>query len=326
MVEHFRRRTHYDAGNIDVRTSCYRSSVENWQHFYTVKVGHVLGSDAIILAVRSNVTFGREIETSVALDDIEELRELFGSIYIAPGESLVSKSGALEIVTDMGRFSSFYKGEAMFNVRALFPEGGTGVFYAANPVILGSETALSPYYDALAYGEYSYAESVLTAISQSSGSEAKLPLRWEESIQLSKIIEDSTLWEYGLEYVDSLLNNEIDPNLWVYKGVLFYLQENPDEAKIQFERAIAADPRNFWAMYNLALIEYDLGNKLKAAELFLKTREVNNRMYLANLLAGVIYEELGMIDKALLNYEIALRNIAFRNEEIKEWMEKIGED
>jgi len=301
-------------------------SVENWQHFYTVKVGHVLGSDAIILAVKSNVTFGREIETSVVLDDIEELRELFGSIYIAPGESLVSKSGALEIVSDMGRFSPFYKGEAMFNVRALFPEGGTGVFYAGSPVILGSETALSPYYDALAYGEYFLAESVLTAISRSPDGEAKLPLRWKESIRLSQIIEDSTLWEYGLEYIDSLLNNEIDPNLWVYKGVLFYLLQNPDEAKIQFERAIAADPRNFWAVYNLALVEYNLGNKLKAAELFLNTREVNNRMYLANLLAGVIYEELGMIDKALLNYEIAFRNIAFRNEEISEWIEKLRGD
>lgn len=301
-------------------------SVENWQHYYTVKVGHFLGSDAIILGVKSNVTFGREIETSVALEEIDELRELFGSIYIAPGESLVSQPGALEIVTDMGRFSPFYQGEAIFNVRALFPEGGIGVFYADNSVMLGSETAIAPYYDALAYGEFFHAESVLTAISKSPGGEAKLPLRWQESIHLSRIMEDSTLWEDGLEYVDSLLNIEIDPNLWVYKGALFYLLGNSDDAKAQFDRAIAADPQNFWAIYNLALVEYDLGNKLESAELFLKSREVNNRMYIANLLAGVIYEELGLIDKALLNYEIALRNIAFRTEEIRDWIEKLEED
>ena len=126
--------------------------------------------------------------------------------------------------------------------------------------------------------------------------------------------------------MDSLQNLESDPNLWVYKGALLYLLERPEEAKSQFERTLASDRSNFWAMYNLALVEYDLGNKLKAAEIFLKTREINNRMYLGELMAAVIYEELGMIDKALRHYDIALRNIAFRNEEIREWMEELRGD
>jgi tetratricopeptide (TPR) repeat protein len=297
-----------------------------WRHNYTIKVGHSYGSDAIILSIGANVAFGREIQTGVALDNPEELRKLFGSIYIAPGDSLVSKYGAFELSAEMGQFSPFYHGEADFDIKVLFPEGSIGTFSGGSPIKLTTERTLLPYYDALAYGEYVYAESVLTSIAQSFGRIDALPPRWQSSVKLSQILENPELWEYGLEFVDSLINEEVDPNLYVYKGALLYLLNRPQEAKEQFEIALFADPRNFWAVYNLALAEYDLGNKELAAELFIKTRQINQRMFLADLLAGVIYEELGRIDKALDLYEIALRNIAFRNDEVRKWIDELKEE
>lgn len=298
----------------------------NWRHNYTVRIGHLLGSDAIVLSIKSTVVFGREIETSVSLADLKEIRDLFGSIYIAPGETLTSRPGALQITADMGTFSPFYEGEASFQAQALYPGGGKNEFFADSTISLVTQKSLAPYYDALAYGEYEYAESVLTAISRSPGGQKKLPLRWKASVELSRIMEDSTLWDYGLEYIDSLLNEEIDPNLWVYKGALLYNLGRPEEAKEQLDKAILADPRNFWAIYDLALVEYELGNKEQAAELFCQTREINTRMYLGELLAGVIYEELGLYGKALMRYNMALRNMAFRNREIEQWIEDLEKE
>ena len=131
------------------------------------------------------------------------------------------------------------------------------------------------------------------------------------------------MWETGLRFIDSLMNEESDPNLRVYKGALLYLLERPEEAKVELENVLLVNPNNFWAIYDLALVEYDLGNKEKAAQLFIQTRKINGRMYLADLMAGVIYEELGQIDKALERYNIAIRNLAFRNQEIDKWIKEL---
>lgn len=294
-----------------------------WQHNYTVMTSHSYGSDGIILSVGANVVFGREIQAGVSLDRLEEIRKLFGSVYLAPGDRLISKPGAFELSAEMGQFSPFYHGEAQFEIKVLFPDGSIGKFSADSSITLTTEQNLLPFYDALAYGEFVYAESVLTAISQRPGGISALPPRWQASVKLSGIMDDPEQWEYGLEFVDSLINEESDPNLYVYKGALLYLLNRPQEAKEQYETTLITDPNNFWAVYNLALAEYDLGNKELAAELFTKTRQINGRMFLADLLAGVIYEELGRIDKALELYETALRNVAFRNEEIRNWVDEL---
>ncbi len=296
-----------------------------WQYNYTTRIGHIFGSDAIILSLRSIFVFGREIETMVTMDNLEDIRNLFGSIYIACGETLASKPGAFEITSEMGNFAPFYRGSAVFEINLLFHNGTIGRFSADSSISLDTDKSLSPYYDALAYGEYQYAESVLTAISNREDGKDKLPLRWESSVRLSEIMDDSTMWETGLRFIDSLMNEESDPNLRVYRGALLYLLGRPEEAREELENVLLVNPNNFWAIYDLALVEYDLGNKEKAAQLFTRTRKINGRMYLADLMAGVIYEELGQIDKALERYNIAIRNLAFRNREIDRWIEELEE-
>jgi len=296
---------------------------DNWRYSLSPAVKHILGSDAIILRLCSEVAFGREIQTGIVIDDLLQIRDLFGTIYIAPGESLTSLPGALEISTNKNTFLPFYDGLAGFSILAVFPGGGTRRFNPHSEITLRTDISLMPLYDILAYGEYARAGSILTAMSESGSPRSSLPLRWEASVKLSAIMNDPALWESGLRVVDSLINVESDQNLWVYKGALFYLLGQPGEAIYPLKQAIVADSMNFWAIYNLALVEYDLGNKERAADLFLKTARINKRMFVANLLAGVIFEELGQIDRALEQYNLALRNVAFRSREIELWIKEI---
>ncbi len=319
-----------DMSRSEFRTAKLKFQIEFLPHaeegkfHFTLRIINELGSDAVILWIRTSVVFAREIESEFFNDDLEDIRDLFGSFYIVQGDTLVTEPGGFEISGDIGRFARFYEGTALFECAALYPNGLITRCTANPSVVIKTENSLFPIYDALAYGEVAFAESTLTALNARGKRSARiLPPRWRASIQLSSVMEDSSRWEYGLQLVDSLINEELNPNLWVYKGALLYLLGRPEEAVHPLKQAIEADSSNFWAVYDLALVEYDLGNKVIAADLFLQTAKINRRMYVANLLAGVIFEELGLLGRALEQYNLAFSEVNFRSLEVMEWIDEL---
>ncbi len=298
----------------------YIPTQEPGKYRFTFRIKHDAGSDAIIVGIRGWIAFGREIENEFINESIQDMHKLFGSVYIGHGDSLQSERGAFEISGDLGGFAPFYEGEGRFAIIALFPDGRKRYVRHNLGEPISSGLSLSRVADALSYGETDWAESVLTDLATSG---EMLPPRWRASVELSRIMENPLLWESGLRVVDSLLIEKHDPNLSVFKGALLYLLGRKEEAAYPLKQAVEADSTNFWAWYNLALVEYDLGNKKQAAALFLKTAEVNNRMFVANLLAGVIYEELGYLNLALEQYEYAFHNVAFRAIEVDRWIKDL---
>jgi len=316
-----RDRSYLDYGILELLSESYVSK-EYGKYRFSLKTNHKAGSDAFLISLSGWVVFGRELARELPGNSLLEVRDLFGTVYIAPGESLFSASGAFEIIGDQGDFAPFYQGDAKIELKALFPDGSIQRVRTASRIETQIEGRFSDLYDALSYGETEWAESLMQSYSDSG---VLLPERWRSSVLLSKIMEDPEQWESGIDIVDSLIQRRLDPNLWVYKGALLFLTGDYEEAQYMFERVIQADSVNFWAYYNLALVEYERGNKAEAAKLFLKTSGINPRMYVANLLAGVIYEELGQYHIAIEQYRLALLNVSFRAIEINQWINDLEE-
>jgi adenylate cyclase len=94
---------------------------------------------------------------------------------------------------------------------------------------------------------------------------------------------------------------EIDPLLaraHVSKGVALSLENQMDESEAAFERAISLDPQLFEAWYWYARICFVQGKLEKAAHLFETANRVHPEDFQSALLAGQVYSDLGLAQKA----------------------------
>lgn len=295
------------------------SSIVDGKYNWTLMVKHSAGSDCILLDVRGQLEFGRDMVSRIPSISAIDIRDLFGSNYLSPGDSLISEVGAFQVIGDLGDFAPFYQGQANFELIALFPNGESRSFKSP----LGKFSSSAPMRqiaDAIIIGQTRWADSVLTSL-ESAGK--IVPSRWRESVKFSWTIDDSRRWWDGIQYIDSLINIKSDPNLWVYKGALLYLLGKPDDAKPILLLATNSAPDNFWAFYNLGLVEFDLGNKRQAIDCFLKSVKINPALSQAYLLIGVIYEELGEDELALEYYRTALYSTSIRTSEVEKWIKDL---
>jgi len=290
---------------------------EPGKYRFTVAVEHAAGSDIILLSIRGRAFFGREMNAVLREVDHLQIERLFGDIYLAPGDKLYSEVGAFEIIGDLGEFAPFYDGGIELELEAIFPDGSKRTFKHPQVMLTTKPVGLNHITSELFYGNGEWALSLMESMNDTG---AALPPLWRESAYLATALEDSTQWVEAVEFVDSLLNLKIYPNLWVYRGALDYLLGNYVSARHPLQQAIESDPNNYWAYHNLALVEYELGNLERAAELFIKTAQMNPEMSPDFILAGLVYENLGQDELALRYLRAGHNNSAFRSEEVKAWI------
>ena len=327
--EHFRKarfgsaksRTTMRRGIVDFKLHSVPSA-EIGKYRFNVAAEHAAGSDAIILGIKGIVNIGREMTTALSMNSVNDVADLLGGIYLAPGDKLTSENGGFEIIGDLGDFAPFYEGRIELELEVVFPDGSRKVFKHSPENLLSTVPGMGRIASELYYGHGAWACSLMISMADTG---AILPKWWKESAELSSIIEDSTRWQEGLELVDSLMDVRLDPNLWVYKGVLEYLMGEPERAIHPLEQALENDPNNYWAMHDMALVQYDLGNYEESAQLFIQTARLNPDMQADNILAGVIFEQMGDDERALHFYRIGLANSAFRSDEVSSWIKSIEE-
>lgn len=295
---------------------------EAGKYRFNAAVEHAVGSDAIILGIEGKIFFGREMTTILPKNSVNDIEKLFGGIYLAPGDKLTSELGGFEVISDLGEFAPFYEGRIELEVDVVFPDGSRKVFKHAPERLIAHAPGLGYIMSELYSGNGEWSCSLLTEMDDSG---ATLPELWRESAYLSSALEDSTQWIDAIAYMDSLMEIKIRPNLWVYRGAVEYLLGNYTEARHPLAQALENDPNNYWAMHNLALVEYELGNLDSSIVLFVKTAEINPEMIADYILAGVILEEMGELEKALLYYRIGSANSAFRADEVSSWIKTIEE-
>ncbi|HHS50025.1 MAG TPA: tetratricopeptide repeat protein, partial [candidate division Zixibacteria bacterium] len=314
-------RTTMQRGIADFRYNAVEHP-EPGKYSFNLSVAHAMGSDAIVVEIKGRMVFGREMTSTLPALGIAEIEKIFGDIYLAPGERLVSEDGALEIIGDLGDFAPFYDGRVELQVELVFPDGSRRMFQTTPEPLLSHSPGLAHITSELHYGKGDWADSMMTLMADTGLS---LPAMWRESAYLSTALEDSLQWADAVNFVDSLINLRIHPNLWVYRGALDYLLGNLVEARHPLNQALQSDPYNYWAMHNLALVEYGLGNYEQSIELFIKTAEINPEMSMNYILVGVLYEELGDLERALEYYRMGHRVSAFRGDEVISWMKTIEE-
>ena len=297
-------------------------SPETGKYRFNIAVEHAAGSDAVILGIKGMVDIGREMRTHLPVNSVFDVQDLFGCVYLAPGDKIKSKSGAFEIACDLGDFAPFYEGRVKLELEVIFPDGSISIFRHDPENLPAENPGFGHITGELYYGHGDWACSLMTPMADTG---AVLPKWWKESARLSSIVEDSSRWEEGLRLVDSLMNVKLDPNLWVYKGVLMYLSGNPEDAVHPLMQAIESDPNNYWAVHDMALVQYDLGNLEEAARLFIETVKINPNIQEDNILAGVIFEELGDYELALKYYRIGSAQSAFRSDEVMSWKKLLEE-
>ncbi|MBV6426417.1 MAG: hypothetical protein KIPDCIKN_00929 [Haliscomenobacter sp.] len=100
----------------------------------------------------------------------------------------------------------------------------------------------------------------------------------------------------------SLRAIEIDPLLargHVSRGVAFSLENKYEDSEAAFERAISLDPQLFDAWYWYARVCFVQGKLEKAAHLFETANRVQPEDFQSALLAGQVYADLGLTQKAV---------------------------
>ena len=80
-----------------------------------------------------------------------------------------------------------------------------------------------------------------------------------------------------VNYSKALEINSHNPNVFVYRGYLFYKKEQYEKAIEDFEEVLNLDPNNHYALYNIGMSEFRLGNKTEACDAFHKACELGNK-------------------------------------------------
>ncbi|MCK5832200.1 tetratricopeptide repeat protein [bacterium] len=306
-------------GAVDFKVAPVES-FESGKYRFNASLEHAVGSDGIILNICGRIVFGREMTTDIKEIDQLDVAELLGDIYIAPGDYLQSERGALEVIGDLGEFAPFYDGRIELEIEVVFPDGSRK-YFKNNPEPLTLDSPhLSHITSELFYGKGEWSCSLMTEIADSG---ADLPVLWRESAYLSTALEDSSKWVEAINFVDSLMNIKLYPNLWVYRGALDYLLGNYVAARHPLLQALENDPNNYWAMHNLGLVEYELGNESLAVELLIKTADINPEMSANYIVAGAILEEDGKLREALKYYKKGHSKSAFRSDEVQSWIKNL---
>ena len=77
-------------------------------------------------------------------------------------------------------------------------------------------------------------------------------------------------------YSKALSVNKSNPNVFLYRGNLYYKQEQFDQAIKDFQRVLKLDPNNHLAQYNLGMCFFQQGEKRSACDAFHKACELGN--------------------------------------------------
>jgi len=80
-----------------------------------------------------------------------------------------------------------------------------------------------------------------------------------------------------INYSKALEINSHNPNVYIYRGYLLYKREQYKKAIEDFEEVLDLDPNNHYALYNIGMSEFRLGNKAEACDAFHKACELGNR-------------------------------------------------
>jgi adenylate cyclase len=82
------------------------------------------------------------------------------------------------------------------------------------------------------------------------------------------------------------------------RGYAFYVHEQFDKAEVEFEKAIAINPRLFEPIHFYAQMSRTLGQHEKSAELYCRAAEVRPEDYQTLALGASMFENLGEMDRA----------------------------
>ena len=78
------------------------------------------------------------------------------------------------------------------------------------------------------------------------------------------------------QYSKALSINNSNPNVFLYRGNLYYQRESYGQAVTDFKRVLELDPNNHVAQYNLGMCYFKQGEKKNACDSFHKACELGN--------------------------------------------------
>jgi len=151
--------------------------------------------------------------------------------------------------------------------------------------------------------------------------------RFNLSREVGLFLSDSTRWERGIVYIDSLI--QLDPDisqLYLWRGALSLFMKDFETALDFFIIPVETDSCNVDAYYDAGVASYLLGNYDDAIEYFSSSIECQDKFAPAYLSLGVLYmNDYYDDEKAIESFHRYQELSDFLQYEVEEWLEKLEE-
>ncbi len=151
--------------------------------------------------------------------------------------------------------------------------------------------------------------------------------RFNLSREVGLFLSDSTQWERGISFIDSLI--QLDPDisqLYLWRGALSLFMNDFETALEFFKIPVETDSCNVDAYYDAGVASYLLENYEDAIDYFSESIECQDKFAPAYLSLGVIYmNDYYDKAKAIENFHRYHELSDFLQYEVEEWLEKLEE-
>ena len=131
---------------------------------------------------------------------------------------------------------------------------------------------------------------------------------FESYIQLGQLLKKENLLDDALSIYKSALTNVIQKDLInVNISEIYYIKKNYQLSKKFAEEALNLNPKNYFAMINIANCFMELGEVDKGIIELEKAKKINNSFPMIYNNLGFCYKVLGNNEKAAANYQKAIK-------------------
>ncbi len=131
---------------------------------------------------------------------------------------------------------------------------------------------------------------------------------FESYIQLGQLLKKENLLDDALSIYKSALTNVIQKDLInVNISEIYYIKKNYQLSKRFAEEALNLNPKNYFAMINIANCFMELGEVDKGIIELEKAKKINNSFPMIYNNLGFCYKVLGNNEKAAANYQKAIK-------------------